>query len=144
VDWRLYRQLKPNDLMKSIFKPGDQKYFKRIVLEGDCAIFNDELLHRVCSTFALARDFEWSSRLFFLEMKEDDEEGVGTMLSIDHKSPAFVGEEVLFTASVEKVEKNELICRIEAKVGDRLIATGKTGQKMLKKDKLRALFGKEY
>ncbi len=130
--------------MKNIFKPGDQKSFKRTVLESDCAIFNGELLHRVCSTYALARDFEWSSRLFFLEMKDDDEEGVGTMLSINHHSPAFVGEEVLFTATVEKIEKNELICSIEASAGDRTIATGKTGQKMLKKEKLKELFRKEY
>lgn len=109
-------------------------------MESDCAIFNGELLHRVCSTFALARDFEWSSRLFFLEMRDDDEEGVGTMLSIDHKSPAFVEEEILFTATVERVERNELICVIEAKVADRIVATGKTGQKMLKKEKLSALF----
>ena len=73
-------------------------------------------------------------------MKEEDEEGVGTMLSIDHKSPAFVNEEILFTATVEKIERNELICTIEAKAGDRTIATGKTGQKMLKKEKLNALF----
>ena len=126
--------------MKNIFKPGDQKSFKRIVLESDCAIFNGELLHPVCATFALARDFEWSSRLFFLEMKEEGEEGVGTMLSIDHKSPAFVGDEVIFTATVEKTERNELVCAIEAKVGDRVIATGKTGQKMLKKEKLKELF----
>src|SRR5438445_9352998 len=116
--------------MKNIFKTGDQKSFKRIVQESDCAIFNGELLHPVCSTFALARDFEWSSRLFFIEMKEDDEEGVGTMLSIEHKSPVFVGEEVTYTATVEDIVKNELICAIEAKVGDRVIASGKTGQKM--------------
>ena len=113
-------------------------------MESDCAIFNGELLHPVCATFALARDFEWSSRLFFLEMKDDDEEGVGTMLSVDHKSPALVGEEVLFKATVEKIEKNELICTIEAKVGDRVIATGRTGQKMLKKEKLKQLFGAEF
>ena len=130
--------------MKNIFKPGDQKSFKRIVLENDCAIFNGKLLHRVCSTFALARDFEWSSRLFFLEMREDDEEGVGTRLLIDHQSPAFVGDEVLFTATAEKIDKNELICTIEAKVGNRIIAIGKTGQKMLKKEKLKELFGQEY
>ncbi|MBI1767375.1 MAG: hypothetical protein HY015_05400 [Bacteroidetes bacterium] len=130
--------------MKNIFKTGDQKSFKRTVQENDCAIFNGELLHRVCSTFALARDFEWSSRLFFIEMKEDDEEGVGTMLSIEHKSPAFIGEEVTFTATIETIFKNELICTIEAKVGDRIIATGKTGQKMLKREKLKVLFKAEY
>jgi len=126
--------------MKNIFKPGDKKSFVKIVQENDCAIFNGKLLHRVCSTFSLARDFEWSSRLFFLEMRDDDEEGVGTMLSIGHKSPAFVGEEILFTATVEKIVKNELICTIEAMVGNRFIATGKTGQKMLKKERLRVLF----
>ncbi len=130
--------------MKNIFNPGDQKSFTRKVLASDCAIFNNELLHSVCSTFALARDFEWSSRLFFIEMKEDDEEGVGTMLSIEHRSPAFVGEEILFTASVEKIERNELICSIEGKVGSRIIAIGKTGQKMLKKEKLRDLFKAQY
>jgi fluoroacetyl-CoA thioesterase len=130
--------------VKNIFKPGDQKSFRRTVLENDCAIFNGELLHLVCSTFALARDFEWSSRLFFLEMKEDDEEGVGTMLSIDHRTPAFVGEEILFTATVENINRNELICSIDAKAGERIIATGRTGQKMLKKSKLTALFRKEY
>src|SRR5882762_1199727 len=126
--------------MKNIFKSGDQKSFKRIVLESDCAIFNGELLHRVCSTFALARDFEWSSRLFFLEMKEDDEEGVGTFLSIDHKSPAFVGEQILFTATVLKIRDNELTCSIEAKIGARTIAVGTTGQKMFKKEKLKQIF----
>jgi predicted thioesterase len=126
--------------VKNIFKPGDQKFFKHIVQETDQAIFNDQLVHPVCSTFALARDFEWSSRLFFLEMKEDDEEGVGTMLQIDHKAPAFVGEEILFTATIEKMEGNSLTCRITATVGDKVTATGFTGQKMLKKKKLDEIF----
>ena len=127
--------------MKQIFKVGDQKVFARVVGPEDLARFHGELLHPVYSTFALARDFEWSSRLFFIEMKEEDEEGVGTHLSIDHKSPARVGENVIFTATVEKMEGTELICTIEAKVGDRLVAIGKTGQKMLKKEKLSRLFG---
>jgi predicted thioesterase len=75
-------------------------------------------------------------------MKEEDEEGVGTFLSIDHKSPAFVGEEIIFIAQVVKIEKNELICSIEAKTAGRLIATGTTGQKMLKKDRLKQIFTK--
>jgi fluoroacetyl-CoA thioesterase len=126
--------------MKNIFKKGDTKVYKKQVTESDVAAFHGITLHPVCSTFSMARDFEWSSRLFFIDMKEDDEEGVGTFLSIDHKSPAFVGEEVIFTATVEKIERNELICSIEARVANRLIALGKTGQKMLKKEKLKQLF----
>lgn len=128
--------------MKSNFKPGDHKVFKKTVTENDLAAFHGEVLHAVCSTFSLARDFEWASRLFFIEMKEDDEEGVGTFLSIDHKSPAFVGEEITFTATIVKLEKNELTCMIESSVNGRLIAVGTTGQKMLKKDRLKQLFTK--
>ncbi|MEK6780519.1 MAG: hotdog domain-containing protein [Bacteroidota bacterium] len=128
--------------MKDIFKLGNQKVYQKIITEEDQAAFHGEVLHRVCSTFALARDFEWSSRLFFIEMKEEDEEGVGTFLSIEHKSPAFVGEALRVTATIEKIERNELICSIEALCGNRIIAIGKTGQKMLKKDKLRNLFTK--
>jgi predicted thioesterase len=128
--------------MKLIFKPGDKKTYQKTVDETDVAAFHGEVLHAVCSTFSLARDFEWSSRLFFIEMKEEDEEGVGSFLSIDHKSPAFVGEQIIFTATVVKMEKNELICGIEARVGNRLIAVGNTGQKMLKKERLHQLFKK--
>ncbi len=127
--------------MKEIFKPGDKKKITKIVTEQDVAIFNEEILHPVYATFALARDFEWSSRLFFLEMKHDDEEGVGTFLQINHLSPALINEEVTIIATVESITGNELICIIEARSGERIIATGKTGQKMLKKEKLKKLFG---
>jgi fluoroacetyl-CoA thioesterase len=126
--------------MKLIFKPGDKKQYLKRVVESDLATFHGEVLHPVYSTFALARDFEWSSRLFFLEMKEDDEEGVGTFLNIEHKSPAREGEEVTLTATIETLKSNELVCSIEAFCGNRLIAVGKTGQKMFKKDKLKSLF----
>lgn len=128
--------------MKKMFIIGDKKIFKKTITADDLAIFHGELLHDVYSTFALARDFEWSSRLFFIDMKESDEEGVGTFLRIDHKSPAFVNEEITIIATVELVGEMELTCIIEAKVNDRLIASGKTGQKMLKKDRLKKIFTK--
>ncbi len=130
--------------MKLIFKPGDKKVYTKNVSEADVAAFHGEVLHPVYSTFALARDFEWSSRLFFIEMKENDEEGVGTFLTIEHKNPARVGDEVSITATIESIRNNELICNIEAVCGARLIASGKTGQKMLKKEKLSSLFNHPY
>lgn len=126
--------------MKYIFNIGDTKTYRTVVKPEDQAIFHGNVLHSVCSTFALSRDIEWSSRLFFIEMLEADEEGVGTHLSIDHYSPAFVDEELEITATVLKIEGNELICDIVVKVGDRLIAKGKTGQRMLKKERLNKLF----
>ncbi len=127
--------------MKVVYKPGDIKIYDKIVSEQDTAIFHGEMLHPVYSTFALSRDFEWSSRLFFLDMKEEDEEGVGTFLQIVHRSPARIGEGVTITATIESITGNELICIIEARSVNRIIAAGKTGQKMLKKEKLRKIFG---
>ena len=126
--------------MKAIFKPGDTKVYTTQVKTKDQATFHGEVLHAVCSTFALARDIEWSSRLFFVEMKESDEEGVGTFLEITHRTPAFVGETIVITATVKSLTGNELLCDIEVKCVDRIIATGKTGQRMLKKDRLNAIF----
>jgi predicted thioesterase len=128
--------------MKNIYKPGDKKLFRKSITNSDVATFNNEVVHTVYATFSLARDAEWTTRLFVLDMKEDDEEGIGTFLSIEHKSPAFVGEEIIFTAWVDHVDGNELICFFEAKVNNRLIAIGKTGQKILSNKKLKAIFSR--
>jgi fluoroacetyl-CoA thioesterase len=128
--------------MKSVFRIGDKKEYRKIVAAEDVAAFQGEIVHNVCSTFALARDVEWTTRQFVLEMKDDDEEGVGTFLTIQHRSPAFVGEQIEFFGTVDELNGHELICLFEAKVGNRLIATGKTGQKILKKEKIKSLFEK--
>lgn len=126
--------------MKSIFKIGDRKIYKKIVGVNDIAEFESGKVHDVYGTFALGRDAEWSSRLFVLEMKEDDEEGIGTFLNITHYSPALLGDEVVFEAEIIRLEKNIVDCRVMAKVADRLIAECSTGQKIIKKEKLNLLF----
>lgn len=125
--------------MINIFKNGDQKIHYFVVQKGDIAAFEEEVVHEVCSTFALAREIEWSSRLFVLEMKEADEEGIGTMLAIEHRSPALMGDKVKVLACVLSLNNNEIICEIKVTVDDRIIATGKTGQKILKKNKIKQL-----
>lgn len=128
--------------MKDTFKPGDKKQTRYLVKETDVAAFNGEVVHRVCSTFTLAREIEWATRQFVLEMRDEDEEGIGTSVTIDHRSPAFVGEEIVLTAWVDEINNHELICGYEARVKDRLIASGKTGQKILKRDRIAKIFNK--
>ena len=128
--------------MKNIFSIGDKKEYTHIVQQTDVAAFHGEVVHDVYATFALARDVEWTTRQFVLDMRDEDEEGIGTFLSIEHKSPAFVGEEIKYSAEVHQINGHELICLYEAKVGARVIATGKTGQKILKKDKINTLFSR--
>jgi predicted thioesterase len=128
--------------MKNVFNKGDRKTYIRKVTEEDLAGFHGKVVHKVYATFAIARDFEWSARLFFLEMMEEDEEGVGTHLSVDHVGPAFVGEEVIFTATVEEINGMNLTCTIEAVTSGRVVARGRSTQRMLKKQRLRELFSK--
>ena len=126
--------------MKILFNKGDQKIFTRNVATSDLATFDSGEVHPVYSTFALARDAEWACRLFALDTKEEDEEGIGTMISVNHHSPALIGSEIRFTATIESISGNEIICTFEAHVADRLIASGKQGQKILKKERIERLF----
>ena len=114
--------------------------YSHVVTESDSAAFESGQVHPVYATFALGRDAEWCCRLFVLEMKEEDEEGIGPFLSVEHVSPALLGSEVVFEAELIKVEKNNVICRYKASVGDRIVAKGEQGQKIVKKEKLEGVF----
>ena len=126
--------------MKNIFQIGDRKTFERIVSSEDLAAFESGTVHKVYATFALTRDAEWCSRLFVLEMKEENEEGIGTFVNVKHISPALVGDKVLFEAEIDELKGNEVNCAFTAKVKERLIAEGRTGQKILLKEKIEKLF----
>ena len=120
--------------MQNPFKKGDIKTFSKIVLITEIAKFESGTVHDVYSTFSIAKDAEWSGRLFVLEMKEKDEEGIGTKISVEHKSPAFVGDEINFIATFEEItERGEIVTYFQAFCGERLIAKGIQGQRILLK-----------
>lgn len=125
--------------MKNPFQIGDTLQHSYVVKSGDLARFGTDLVHPVCSTFALGREMEWSSRQFVLAMIDSDEEGVGTALQVKHHSPAIEGEELVITATLVSAEDHEILCKIEVKVKNRLIATGETAQKILKRTKIASL-----
>ncbi|MGB1038707.1 MAG: thioesterase family protein [Bacteroidia bacterium] len=125
--------------MKQLFRHGDTKEFYKTVGKKDAATFNGVMVHPYYSTYAVARDAEWTSRQFVLDMKEYDEEGIGTYVNVEHKSPAPIGAEVRFIATIKSVHNNEVHCTITARVGNRLIANIETGQKILDADELESL-----
>lgn len=122
--------------MKNLIRKGDIKIYKKRVTEADTAKFESGKVHDLYATFALGRDAEWCTRLFVLDIKDDDEEGIGTFLEIDHISPALTGSEITITATLELIVDNKIECGFDVKVGDRLIAKGRTGQKILEKARL--------
>ncbi len=127
--------------MQNPFQKGDTKTFSKIVQMSEIAQFDSGLVHEVYSTFSITKDAEWSGRLFVLEMKTEEEEGIGTKISVEHKSPAFVGDEIQFIATFEEVtERGEIITSFQAFCGDRLIAKGVQGQRILLKSLLEEKF----
>lgn len=125
--------------MKNIFEVGNQLTLVHVVDQADLATFETGNVHPFYSTFALGRDAEWACRQFVLQMKEADEEGIGTFLNIRHKSPAMLGDTVEFIATVSVLEGHQIDCSFVARVGDRIVAEGEQGQKILKKEKLERL-----
>jgi fluoroacetyl-CoA thioesterase len=122
--------------LKSLFQIGAQTSLEFTVGEKDLAEFETGVVHEFYGTFALGRDAEWTCRQFVLEMKEEGEEGIGTFLNIRHQSPALLGETVRITAEIVRQEGNSIDCSFEVRVGERVIATGTQGQKILKLEKL--------
>lgn len=129
--------------MQQRFQAGDQQYFTRLVKKEDCAAFDTGEVHPVYATFALARDAEWCCRLFVLEMKEGDEEGIGTALTIEHLAPAIAGSQVEFVATIKLIVNHTITCSFVATCSGRTIATGTQVQKILKKEKLASLFSQQ-
>ncbi len=126
--------------MRNNCKIGDIKVYTRKVSAADIAAFESGMVHAVYATFAIARDAEWAGRLFVLDIKDDDEEGIGTFVDVKHHSPAMVGDTVTFTATLTELYKNVVNCSFTAHVGERLIADGHTGQKILKRERLEQYF----
>jgi predicted thioesterase len=129
--------------MTNPFQPGDVKTHTYTVRPQDFADFGPEaggLVHAVLSTFALAREMEWAGRLFVLEMKEADEEGIGTEITLQHHAPAFAGETVAIRATFEALHGLALRCAVEARVGERLVARGHTGQRIVARARLAERF----
>jgi predicted thioesterase len=127
--------------MKNIFKKGDTKSYSKVIQPNEIAQFDSGTVHDVYSTFSIAKDAEWSGRLFVLKMKEEGEEGIGTSISVEHKGPAFVGQEVTFISTFQEInDKKEIITSFQAFVGKRLIAEGGQGQRILPKVKIDAIF----
>lgn len=119
--------------MKNPFEIGAQKVFTLKVEAKMFARFDSGEVHPVYSTFYLCKHAEWAGRLFVLDMLEEGEEGIGTHFRVEHLAPAVLGEQVMITASLVAVVGREIECEFEARVAERLIAKGKTGQKIINK-----------
>lgn len=122
--------------MKPGLEPGISTEIDFVVADDMRPIFDDIAVHQVCSTWTLVHYMELAGRKILMEYLEPHEEGVGSHVTIDHIAPAQVGREVRVIATVEEATDRRLVCDVDAFVGQRKIAAGKTVQQVFPREAL--------
>jgi len=126
--------------MKPGLEPGVACEIRIVVTPEMCPHFDGVLAHPVYSTWSVVHHMEIAGRRLLAPFLDPQEEGVGSHICIDHKSPAPIGCSVLVRAEVNSNDGRRLEARVTARCGKRLIAEGKFVQTILSKERLAALF----
>lgn len=115
-----------NDLTE--FAPAVHRF---TVTEADRPVFDGKVVHDVCSTYALAREFEWAGRRVYLAHRPEGTEAIGTQVEVIHRASAPVGAVLEVEAVPQSYQKGWLLVRATAHWQGKLIAEGTTTQKVL-------------
>ncbi len=130
--------------MKPGFELGTTREVTIMVTEDMCPAFDGIVVHRVYSSWSMVHHMELAARKVLVDFLDEDEEGVGAHVSVDHKGPAMVGTEVTVRAELIELRRHRVVCRVTAWDGDRLLGEGKQVQMVYKRSRLDAmLYGSE-
>lgn len=126
--------------MKPGFEPGVTRELVVEVTEEMCPSFDGVVVHRVYSTWSVAHHFELAARKVLVDYLDDEEEGVGSHVSVDHHAPCAVGRWVRVRATLVEVRRDHHVratCAVTAHDGGRLLADGRQVQVVMNKGHLR-------
>ena len=128
--------------MESSLQVGNTASHSFLVTPEMQPVFSNEIIHPVCSTWDMAHQFEVVARKTLEPHLSEGEEGIGSFLSIEHRSPAPIGENVLLEAVVTECDASSLVCTITARIGSRVCASGKQIQRILPSSTIHELIKK--
>lgn len=133
--------------MRPSLKIGDTAQVTLTVTEDMCPAFDDIVVHRVYSTWSMAHHMELAARKLLKDHLEDDEEGIGSHLSIDHLAPVPVGHGVRVTAEAVEIGPTTLVCdtiayHVRPDDSERIVGKGTQVQRILPRKKLEALIAR--
>ena len=120
--------------MKTFLTPGTSLK-RRIEIDRDRTIdfMGDEL--RVYSTPSMVSDMEYTCRDLIMDHAEEDEDSVGTHVSVDHLAPTLLGMWVDVTATVTAVEGSRINFDVEVRDTSEQIGHGQHVRFMINKEK---------
>ena len=125
--------------MKPSLKVGNTAEVTALVTEAMCPAFDGVIVHRLYSTWSMAHHMELAARRVLAPHLDEDEEGIGSSLFIEHLAPTPVGHTVRIVAEAIDVDDTTVVCALTAYDGDRIVGRGRQVQRVLPKRKLKAL-----
>ena len=108
---------------------------RRIEIDRNRTIdfMGDEL--RVYSTPSMVSDMEYTCRDLIMDHAEEDEDSVGTHVSVDHLAPTLLGMWVDVTATVTAVEGSRISFDVEVRDTIEQVGHGRHVRFMINKEK---------
>ena len=108
---------------------------RRIEIDRNRTIdfMGDEL--RVYSTPSMVSDMEYTCRDLIMDHAEEDEDSVGTHVSVDHLAPTLLGMWVDVTATVTAVEGSRINFDVEVRDTIEQVGHGRHVRFMINKEK---------
>lgn len=130
--------------MKPALQVGNTADVTITVTRDMCPAFDSVVVHYVYSTWSMAHHMELAARAVLAPHLDEEEEGIGSHLSIDHIAPAPMGHRVRLRATAIELGPSTLVCEIIAyhqhhDGSESVIGRGKQVQRVLPKEKLRAI-----
>jgi predicted thioesterase len=96
-------------------------------------------VHPVYATYTMAKHFEEAGRKLLLRHLEDDEDGLGRSVAVEHLAPSWVGDQLAIEARCVAVDRRRVTCECTAIDADgRAVGHGSTVQVVLPRDLLHA------
>jgi predicted thioesterase len=112
-----------------------------VVTEAMCPAWDGEVVHPVYSTWSMAHHMELAGRKVLMPHLEDDEEGLGGKLEVEHVSLLPVGKTARATARCVEANRTTVVCEVTSRDHGtgRLLGRGRHVQRIIKKRTLKAL-----
>jgi fluoroacetyl-CoA thioesterase len=101
------------------------------------AQFEGEVVHPAYSTVSMVYHMEWASRQVILPYLEEDEEGMGAAVSVEHLMPAGEGTPLTITAKLVNYKNNMVLTNVEVRNENTVIGKGEVKQVILPKEKIK-------
>jgi predicted thioesterase len=102
-----------------------------VVVTADMTVDFTELgkVHPVYATYTMAKHFEEAGRKLLLRHLDDDEDGLGRAVAVEHLAPSWVGDRLTIVARCVGTDGNRVTCELTATDGDgREVGRGSTVQ----------------